>query len=122
MTPEPCSQGGLADLGTSGWGSPAPSTGVTVVPNRTGVRETEKSLGQTSAQVRQGCWMFVSSLHLQVREDQESLLAQQDAGLDMLHEIVTRQKGMGQQIFREVGGGGARAHRLAPGHRTERAD
>ena len=41
-------------------------------------------------------------LCLQVREDQESLLAQQDAGLDMLHEIVTRQKGMGQQIFREV--------------------
>ena len=38
----------------------------------------------------------------QVREDQEELLAQQDAGLDMLHDIVVRQKGMGQQIFREV--------------------
>ena len=39
---------------------------------------------------------------VQVREDQEELLAQQDAGLDMLHDIVVRQKGMGQQIFREV--------------------
>ena len=29
-------------------------------------------------------------------------MAQQDAGLDMLHDIVVRQKGMGQQIFREV--------------------
>ena len=29
-------------------------------------------------------------------------MAQQDAGLDMLHDIVIRQKGMGQQIFREV--------------------
>ena len=38
-----------------------------------------------------------------MREDQESLLAQQDRGLDMLHDIVVRQKGMGQQIFREVG-------------------
>ena len=60
--PDPCSQGGLADLGTSGWGSPAPSTGVTVVPNRTGVRETERSLGQTSAQARRGDCISVTSL------------------------------------------------------------
>ena len=40
---------------------------------------------------------------VQVREEQEEVLAQQDAGLDMLHDIVVRQKGMGQQIFREVG-------------------
>ena len=30
------------------------------------------------------------------------VLTQQDAGLDMLHDFVIRQKGMGQQIFREV--------------------
>ena len=72
------------------------------MPNRTGVRETERSLGQTSAQARRGDCISVTLLCFQVREDQESLLAQQDAGLDMLHEIVTRQKGMGQQIFREV--------------------
>ena len=40
---------------------------------------------------------------VQVREEQEEALAQQDAGLDMLHDIVVRQKGMGHQIFREVG-------------------
>merc|ERR1712013_28080 len=78
---------GLADLGTSGWGAPTTPQGPTLVPNRTGMRETESTVGRSS---------------IQVREDQEELLAQQDAGLDMLHDIVVRQKGMGQQIFREV--------------------
>lgn len=80
-------QSGLADLGTSGWGAPSAPQSATVVPNRTGMRETESTAGRSS---------------IQVREDQEELLAQQDAGLDMLHDIVVRQKGMGQQIFREV--------------------
>jgi hypothetical protein len=52
-----------------------------------GGQETAASQGLSTAQVREG---------------QEELLAQQDAGLDMLHEIVVRQKGMGRQIFREV--------------------
>jgi len=80
-------QAGLADLGTSGWGSPSVQEIKTVIPNRSGVQETENTIGATN---------------LQLRDNQEELLAEQDAGLDMLHEIVVRQKGMGQQIFREV--------------------
>jgi len=84
-------QTGLADLGTSGWGSPAglESGGRSKIdiPNRSGVVETEKSVNSTTAQVR---------------DAQEEMLAEQDKGLDILHEIVVRQKGMGQQIFREV--------------------
>lgn len=80
-------QSGLADLGTSGWGSPSVADNRTIIPNRTGARETGESIGSTTTQIK---------------GNQEELLAEQDAGLDMLHEIVVRQKGMGQQIFREV--------------------
>ena len=47
-------QGGLADLGTSGWGASEPGGARTMVPNRTGARETEASLGRSSAQVEGG--------------------------------------------------------------------
>jgi len=82
-------QAGLADLGTSGWGEHTPphTERQSLVPNRTGVTEDHHTQGKLTAQVR---------------EEQESLLAEQDQGLDMLHQIVVRQKGMGQQIFREV--------------------
>ena len=91
----------MADLGTSGWGAPSTPQSATVVPNRTGMRETEATAGRSSVQV--GLKLIdILWKASQVREDQEELLAQQDAGLDMLHDIVVRQKGMGQQIFREV--------------------
>ena len=88
--------------------SPDLHLGPTLVPNRTGMRETESTVGRSSIQVcchmRIMLSVLLLMLHIsvQVREDQEELLAQQDAGLDMLHDIVVRQKGMGQQIFREV--------------------
>ena len=46
-----CRQSGLADLGTSGWGSPSAPQSATVVPNRTGMRETESTAGRSSIQV-----------------------------------------------------------------------
>jgi len=85
----------LEDLGTTGWGT-APSSegflgqegaGRRVMPNRTGVMETERSLGVGTSQVKQ---------------EQQKMLDQQDAGLDVLADIIRRQKGMGQDIFREV--------------------
>jgi len=78
----------LADLGTTGWGSSS-ETGADrrVLPNRTGVVETERSLGVGTSQVKQ---------------QQQDLLDEQDAGLDILADIIRRQKGMGQDIFREV--------------------
>ena len=91
----------MADLGTSGWGAPSTPQSATVVPNRTGMRETEATAGRNSVQVGLKVIDILWKAS-QVREDQEELLAQQDAGLDMLHDIVVRQKGMGQQIFREV--------------------
>ena len=91
----------MADLGTSGWGAPSTPQSATVVPNRTGMRETEATAGRSSVQVGLKVIDILWKAS-QVREDQEELLAQQDAGLDMLHDIVVRQKGMGQQIFREV--------------------
>ena len=98
-----CRQSGLADLGTSGWGAPSTPQSATAVPNRTGMRETESTAGRSSIQVFCLNPVDFFTENFQVREDQEELLAQQDAGLDMLHDIVVRQKGMGQQIFREVG-------------------
>ena len=44
-------QSGLADLGTSGWGAPSTPQSATVVPNRTGMRETESTAGRSSIQV-----------------------------------------------------------------------
>merc|ERR1719500_767777 len=38
----------------------------------------------------------------QVKQQQQELLDEQDAGLDILADIIRRQKGMGQDIFREV--------------------
>ena len=46
-----CRQSGLADLGTSGWGAPSAPKSATVVPNRTGMRETESTAGRSSIQV-----------------------------------------------------------------------
>ena len=37
-----------------------------------------------------------------LRSDQDRLLAEQEQGLDMLGEIIRRQKGMGENIYREV--------------------
>ena len=37
-----------------------------------------------------------------VRSEQDRLLAEQEAGLDMLGNIISRQKGMSQNIFNEV--------------------
>ena len=88
--------------------SPDLHLGPTLVPNRTGIRETESTVGRSSIQVcclmriMPSVLLLMLHISVQVREDQEELLAQQDAGLDMLHDIVVRQKGMGQQIFREV--------------------
>jgi len=79
----------LADLGTSSWAaSPSPlETNKRVVPNRTGVRENNRTFG-----------METESL----RSDQERALAEQDEGLDLLADVIRRQRGMGQDIFREV--------------------
>ena len=85
----------LEDLGTTGWGTAPHSEGFfgqegsnrKVMPNRAGVMETERSLGVGTGQVKQ---------------EQQKLLDQQDAGLDVLADIIRRQKGMGQDIFREV--------------------
>ena len=41
----------MADLGTSGWGAPSTPQSATVVPNRTGMRETEATAGRSSVQV-----------------------------------------------------------------------
>jgi len=87
----------LADLGTTSWGSSTPryqgeshlpqDTSRRTIPNRIGVRETERSVG-----VETGV----------VRSEQDRLLAEQEAGLDMLGNIISRQKGMSQNIFNEV--------------------
>eukprot|EP00092_Neocalanus_flemingeri_P023138 GFUD01025088.1.p1 GENE.GFUD01025088.1~~GFUD01025088.1.p1 ORF type:complete len:251 (+),score=94.81 GFUD01025088.1:46-798(+) len=85
----------LQDLGTTSWGTAPSSDGFLgsggsdrkVMPNRTGVMETDRSMGVGTGQVKQ---------------EQQQLLEQQDAGLDVLADIIRRQKGMGQDIFREV--------------------
>jgi len=80
----------LQDLGTSSWGT-SESDGTRndrrVLPVRSGVMETDRSLGVGTEQVKQY---------------QEQKLAEQDAGLDVLADIIRRQKGMGHDIFREV--------------------
>jgi len=83
----------LADLGTTSWGATPggqdhlPSESRRSVPYRSGVRETDSSAG-----VETGL----------LRSDQDRLLAEQEQGLDMLGEIIRRQKGMGENIYREV--------------------
>ena len=85
----------LEDLGTTGWGTAHSSEGFlgpggsdrTVMPNRSGVMETERSMGVGTSQVKQ---------------EQQNKLDEQEAGLDILADIIRRQKGMGQDIFREV--------------------
>ena len=57
------------------------------MPNRSGVMENERSMGVETGQMKQ---------------NQQQLLDEQDAGLDILGDIIRRQKGMGQDIFREV--------------------
>ena len=37
-----------------------------------------------------------------LRTEQERAIAEQDQGLDMLAEVIRRQRGMGEDIFREV--------------------
>ena len=37
-----------------------------------------------------------------LRSDQERALAEQDEGLDLLADVIRRQRGMGEDIFREV--------------------
>ena len=37
-----------------------------------------------------------------LRSDQDRLLAEQEEGLDLLRDIIRRQRGMGEDIFREV--------------------
>jgi len=83
----------LQDLGTSSWGTGGSSesgggrSDRRVMPVRSGVMETDRSLGVGTDQVKQY---------------QEQKLAEQDAGLDVLADIIRRQKGMGHDIFREV--------------------
>ena len=81
----------LQDLGTvESWGTTSSSeTGADrrVMPNRSGVMENERSMGVETGQMKQ---------------NQQQLLDEQDAGLDILGDIIRRQKGMGQDIFREV--------------------
>ena len=81
----------LQDLGTvESWGTTSSrETGADrrVMPNRSGVMENERSMGVETGQMKQ---------------NQQQLLDEQDAGLDILGDIIRRQKGMGQDIFREV--------------------
>ena len=83
----------MQDLGTSSWGTGGSSesgggrSDRRVMPVRSGVMETDRSLGVGTDQVKQY---------------QEQKLAEQDAGLDVLADIIRRQKGMGHDIFREV--------------------
>ena len=37
-----------------------------------------------------------------LRTEQERIIAEQDQGLDMLAQVIRRQRGMGEDIFREV--------------------
>jgi len=85
----------LEDLGTTGWGTAPSSEGFLgpggsdrkVMPNRSGVMETKRSMGVGTTQVKQ---------------EQQNKMDEQEAGLDILADIIRRQKGMGQDIFREV--------------------
>lgn len=77
----------LADLGTSSWADSPQETNKRVVPNRTGVREDNRTFGVETDSLR---------------SDQERALAEQDEGLDLLADVIRRQRGMGQDIFREV--------------------
>jgi len=76
---------GLADLGTSGWGD----TGEMDYGGGGGVHgeETADTAGQSSQTLK---------------ERQQEALAQQDAGLDALHSVILKQKGMAQQIGVEI--------------------
>jgi len=84
----------LADLGTTSWAASAPSeehlpkeTNRRVMPTRSGVRETESSSGVATNNLR---------------SEQDKMMQEQEEGLDLLGDIIRRQKGMGQQIFNEV--------------------
>ena len=78
----------LADLGTGGWGDTVGGAGDRrEMPVRAGAQETEHTRGRET---------------VQVRAQQQEMLDEQDAGLDVLADIIRRQKGMGQDIYREV--------------------
>ena len=68
----------LADLGTSSWADSPQETNKRVVPNRTGVRENNRTFGVETESLR---------------SEQERALAEQDQGLDLLADVIRRQRG-----------------------------
>lgn len=83
--------GGLADLGTTGFGE-AGGGGGGFGEAIGGFSRSEPDEGEATRGVSTQA----------IKQSQEEALAQQDAGLDMLHTIIVRQKGMAQQIGNEV--------------------
>jgi len=81
--------GGLADLGTTGFGD-----------NEFGGVGFGEAVGGFSRSEESEATRGVTTQA--IKQSQEEALAQQDAGLDMLHTIIVRQKGMAQQIGNEV--------------------
>jgi len=73
---------GLVDMGTAGWGD------VESGPGAVGDLPTSSTVGGSSSQT--------------MRERREDALADQDAGLDMLHSVILRQKNMAHQIGSEI--------------------
>ena len=105
----------LEDLGTTSWGATPGNKGAAQlppdprtsrrVPNRTGVRENETSVSfllSTQCQYHLNPLRSTGVATGSLRSDQDRLLAEQEEGLDLLGDIIRRQKGMGEDIFREV--------------------
>lgn len=76
-------QQGLADLGLTGFGT---------TPAAVDQAPREEEMGSATREMSTQ----------DIRRAQEEALAQQDAGLDVLHAVIVRQKGMAQQIGAEV--------------------
>lgn len=87
----------LEDLGTTSWAATpgtraehlpgVQETSRRVMPTRSGVRETQSSSGVATNNLR---------------SDQDRMMQEQEEGLDLLGDIIRRQKGMGNQIFNEI--------------------
>lgn len=75
---KPSATSGLADMGSTSWG-------------------VEGALGG-SAETQETAGLSTQTL----KERQQEALADQDAGLDMLHDVIIRQKNMAHQIGSEI--------------------
>jgi len=93
--------GGLADLGTTGFGDVGGGGGRSNNDfGGAGFGEAVGGFSRANDFVENDVTRGVTTQA--IKQSQEDALAQQDAGLDMLHTIIVRQKGMAQQIGNEV--------------------